>query len=237
MRDRELIEDAEDQMNHQGFDRLRPETGVVFGIRYAAENDIDRMMPVESVESCQRIASLSWGAEKLALLRAHGVTVIRTASARPDPSGVLLVARFGEDRILRVEPSRAEFVLLPESVVETRSPGFGTGEVQVLERQTGRQVLRVRSRSSASTLAIARTFDSNWRATIDGKAAPLLRAEGGLSALLIPGEGDHRVELRYDNESMKWGALVSSVSALLIGVLLLKSKGASVLETAKATAP
>jgi hypothetical protein len=202
-----------------GFDRLRPETGVVFGIRYAAENDIDRMMPVESVEAIQEISNLPWGAEKLAVLRSHGVTVVRTASPEPDPPGAIEVARFGADRILRIEGTRAEFALLPEAVLDTRSRRFGSGRVVLLERRAGRQRLRVSAGPEQGYLAIARTFDPNWHATIDGEAVPLLRAEGGLSALLIPAGEDRRVELRYENAIMKWGALVSIASAFLIAFL------------------
>ena len=207
-----------------GFDRLRPETGVVFGIRYAAENDIDRMMPIASVESSKQIASLPWGAQKLELLRSHGVTVVRTASSEADPPGVVEVARFGEDRILRVESTRAEFILLSEAVADGVRRRFGTGTVALLERRSGSQRLRVSVGPEPGYLAVARTFDVNWHATIDGKSVPLLQTEEGLSALLIPSGGYHRVEFRYENAFVKWGALVSIGSALLIAFLLV-SKG------------
>ncbi|MEO6323354.1 MAG: hypothetical protein ABIT01_18035 [Thermoanaerobaculia bacterium] len=204
-----------------GFDPLRPETGVVFGIRYAAENDIDRMMPVASVEASRLISRLPWGEDKLAILRTHGVTVIRTSSPGPDPVGVVEVARFGIDRILRVESPRDEFALLPREDVQAGSPGgrYGAGSIALLERRSHRQRLRVSVGPEPGYLAVARTFDANWAVTIDGSPAHLLRTAGGLSALIVPAGRDHLVELRYRNALLFWGAILSFASALVIGSL------------------
>ena len=71
-----------------------------------------------------------------------------------------------------------------------------------------------------SFLAIDQTWDVHWRATIDGREAPLLRTDLTLSALLVP-PGDHRIELVYEDPWIARGSLVSAVSLLGCGVLVL----------------
>jgi len=196
-----------------GLDPMRAATGVLSGVLYAMDNDIDRMTPYEATLFSRRTAALPWGEAKLARLRVAGVGW----------------ARRDTDEIVTVEPTRAEFLFLPEAKpftdLDLERPGheplttglfegpagtFGTGTVEVLERRAHRLRLRVTAGSPRGYLAIARTYDPAWRATVDGRAAPLLRAEGFLSALFVP-EGTHEVELRY---SLRWFALGSVLSLL-----------------------
>ncbi len=231
-----------------GLDRLRPATGTLFGIRYALENDIDRMTPRASVQAYFDAARLPWGEAKTARLRAAGVSVARTAAPPPDPPGVEEIRRDGEDRIVKIEPTRPEFLLVPEailvpdggaaasrmadasyqpmrsSVVEV--PGADPGS-----RTAGRGVVTVRARSSAAasldvlaaepggTLVIGRTFDRNWKATLDGHPLPLYRADGFLTAAFLP-SGRHAVELRYENPLFALGAALSLLASAVAALLL-----------------
>ncbi|HTS01705.1 MAG TPA: hypothetical protein VMN04_04225, partial [Thermoanaerobaculia bacterium] len=97
-----------------GLDPLRPETGAVFGIRYAGENDVDRMTSAESFRWASALAALPWGEEKARALRAAGVSVVRTAAPGPDPVATEEIGRSGPDRFVRIEGARPEFALLPE---------------------------------------------------------------------------------------------------------------------------
>ena len=62
----------------------------------------------------------------------------------------------------------------------------------------------------------SRLFQPGWRATIDGRPAPLVRVGGGLSAVPVPG-GSHRVEVAYRPASVLLGAALSAVGAIVIG--------------------
>ncbi|MFI5120696.1 MAG: hypothetical protein ACHQM4_09795, partial [Thermoanaerobaculia bacterium] len=95
-----------------GLDLLRPATGVAFDVRYAGENDVDRMTAASSVRFARETAGLARGEEKVARLRRLGVAVVRTPAAPPDPAGVVEVGRFGGDRILRIGGAREEFALV-----------------------------------------------------------------------------------------------------------------------------
>lgn len=60
-------------------------------------------------------------------------------------------------------------------------------------------------------LTIAQVDYPGWKATIDGQPVSILRAYGGLTAIVFP-SGNHSVELTYDPTSYRIGALVSLVT-------------------------
>jgi len=187
-----------------GFDPLRPTTGVVFGIRYAFENDIDRMTPAPSVAAAASLARLPWGPDKVEILRSGNVAVVRTSSPGPDPAGVRELLRSGEDRIVAIDPTRPEFFA-------------GERAVQVVERRSSRQRLMVAPGRDA-VLRIARTYDPNWRVTVDGRPGRL-RREGAFTVLDLPA-GEAVVEMRYRNRWILLGAAISALSLASILVLL-----------------
>jgi len=191
-----------------GLDLLRPATGVAFGIRYAGENDVDRMTAAASVGLAREIASLSWGEEKVERLRRLGVATVRTPAARPDPAGVLEVGRFGGDRILRVEGAREEFALLPA----------GGGRVTVRQRGANVARLGVHVALPAAILSVSRTFDPNWHARLDGQELALSPADGFLTAAEVP-NGDHEIVLRYENPAFGAGGALSLASLLAVVLL------------------
>jgi hypothetical protein len=190
-----------------GLDPLLPAVGVAFGIRYAGENDVDRMTAAPSARFARALAGLRWGEEKVARLRTLGVTLVRTAAAPPDPAGVVEIGRFGEDRILRVEGTRAEFSVLPR----------GAGTVSVEERGAGRARLRVRVGLPAAVLSVARTFDPNWHARLDKADLAIRPSDAYLMAMDVPG-GDHEVTLAYENPAFLAGGALSFASLLAIAL-------------------
>ena len=192
-----------------GLDLLRPETGAVFGIRYAGENDVDRMTPASAVRWAAAAAAQPWGEEKARALRAAGVSVVRTAAPGPDPAGTEEIGRTGEDRLVKIAGARPEFALLPEGE---------TGSVLVVERRASRVVLRASVATPSATLWIGRTFDPNWRALADGRALALRPADPcGTAATLS--KGAHVVALSYGNRLLGAGAAISVASVLAAAAL------------------
>jgi len=194
-----------------GFDPLRPTTGVLHGVRYAGENDVDRMTPREAFAFTASLARLSWGEAKARELRKAAVTVVRTAAPPPDPAGTHEVGRFGSDRIVALEGTRPEF-------------SFDSGGVvKMLDRSPNEVRLEATVEEAVARMAIARTFDPSWHARVDGVETPLVRADGFLTALDVP-RGRHRVELRYRNPLFTLGALVSIASFAVLAGLLFAAK-------------
>jgi hypothetical protein len=196
-----------------GLDLLRPETGAVFGIRYAGENDVDRMMPASAVRWASAAASQPWGEEKARVLRAAGVSLVRTAAPGPDPTGTEEIGRTGEDRLVRIEGARPEFTLLPEGEA---------GSVLVVERRPSRVALRASVAAPSATLWIGRTFDPNWRALVDGREIELRPSDACQIAATLP-HGVHDVTLRYENPLFLRGAAISFAS--LLGAVALAFAG------------
>jgi hypothetical protein len=187
-----------------GLDLLRPETGVVFGIRYAGENDVDRMTPAPAFRWAAGLAAQPWGEEKARALRAAGVSLVRTAAPGPDPAGTEEIGRSGADRLVRIEGARPEFTLLPE--------GEG-GSVTVLERRASRVRLRVAVALPAAVLWVGRTFDPNWRARADGRELNLRPFDAHGMAAELP-RGVHDVSLGYENPLLAAGFATSLASLL-----------------------
>jgi hypothetical protein len=62
------------------------------------------------------------------------------------------------------------------------------------------------------------SFAQGWRATVDGRAAPVLRANGKHRAVAVP-EGRHVVELRYDPPGLRLGLALTALAGLACAAL------------------
>lgn len=234
-----------------GLDPLRPVTGVLFGVRYAGENDVDRMTSSRSFASVKRLASLPWGEEKLARLVTQGVAVVRTPLGGAELPGTEEIRRDGGDRLVRVLAPRPEALLVPSAIVvgeggsldaasrdpalslhtaavELPGPGgersCGTGRVETTERTASRLSLRVACEGAACLLVLARGFDPSFRAEVDGRAVPAAVADGFLTALEVP-PGAHEVLLSYRNPLLLAGGLATGTGLLAAAALLLAARG------------
>jgi hypothetical protein len=76
-----------------------------------------------------------------------------------------------------------------------------------------------------SLVVIAQTYYHNWRASVDGQPAPLLRANLALQAVQIPA-GKHHIQLFYQDRAFELGAAVSGLAWLgsLSALLFLRRK-------------
>lgn len=76
-------------------------------------------------------------------------------------------------------------------------------------------------------IVLAQTFYHPWHAFIDGKPAPLWRANYAFQAVEIP-SGNHQVQLVYEDQAFKAGAVISVLALIfcLGGVLVTSRKTA-----------
>jgi hypothetical protein len=96
-------------------------------------------------------------------------------------------------------------------------------DVRVAARTPAQALIEVAARGPApSFLAINQTWDTGWRATIDGAPARLLRTDHALSGLVVP-PGNHRVELVYQNRALDRGLALSLAGALVALALVMVS--------------
>jgi Bacterial membrane protein YfhO len=78
---------------------------------------------------------------------------------------------------------------------------------------TDRRVRITVKAEAPSLVVIAQTYYHLWRATVDGRPAPLLRANFGFQAVQAPA-GTHRVDLVYVDPNLRAGAVVSGLTLL-----------------------
>ncbi len=113
------------------------------------------------------------------------------------------------------DPARE--VLLAEGVARDAAPGFA-GSSRVLRLASDRVVLEVEA-SSPGFVVLADAFDPGWRATVDGRPAPIRRANVAFRATAVPA-GRHVVEMVYRPREVFVGLTLSGASLLVILALV-----------------
>jgi hypothetical protein len=71
-------------------------------------------------------------------------------------------------------------------------------------------------------LVLVDTYDPGWRATVDGRAAPIVRANVAFRAVALT-RGRHTVDFRYRPRSVAWGLAISALT--LAGLLAMRVRG------------
>lgn len=117
----------------------------------------------------------------------------------------------------RFEPYEQALFLPGEGPQTDSAPSQGpAGAARVLAELPNRVDLEV-ERDRPGLLIVARSHFPGWRARIDGKEAPLWRANYAFSALAVPA-GRSRIVLSYEPGSLRLGAALSLGAALLLGL-------------------
>jgi hypothetical protein len=107
------------------------------------------------------------------------------------------------DRRPAVEP--------PDVALQATRPGPGHWKVEV-------------SGARPSLLVVAESYFPGWKATVDGKEARVVEADGAFLGVPV-GPGTHRVELRYHRPAVVGLGRVITGLALLAGVVLVLMPG------------
>ena len=141
--------------------------------------------------------------------------------ARPLVRGADLAAALSDPAY---DPGRA--VLLEEPSEASLADGdhdgtaAGGAEAVILQETPERIALRVRA-PGAGYAVLADAYAPGWRATLDTRPVPILRADGLFRAVALP-PGVHIVEMEYRPLSVVAGLLLSA-----LGVLIVASCGAA----------
>lgn len=122
---------------------------------------------------------------------------------------------------------RAVIGVTPGSVQAVRGATKGTSTVSLPHDDPEHLNVNV----VAAAPGILRILDAHypgWKATVDGKSAPVLRVDGAFRGVEVP-EGRHNVGLIYSPASLEYGAAISLLSLAVFVWLFgyaLKTKGA-----------
>jgi hypothetical protein len=126
---------------------------------------------------------------------------------------VFLDETYAARRLIQQDFDGARFVsLLPE----TRATILVTNQTNariVAQRVDRRQVEAEVAADAPSLVVIAQSYYHWWRAEVDGRPVPLLKANYAFQAVQVSA-GNHQVRLRYEDWGFRMGGLLS-LSALL----------------------
>jgi hypothetical protein len=108
-----------------------------------------------------------------------------------------------------------EIVLDRDNEGLARAPTSGAHGQAELLRYGAAELSASVSSSSDGFLVIGDRFDAGWRAWVDGREAPVFRANAVMRAVPV-GVGQHVVEMRYEPWWVKFGLIITLVSLLAI---------------------
>ena len=95
-------------------------------------------------------------------------------------------------------------------------PGSDAGLTPSIDvDRSNRVVVRAAAPAGGGYLLLLDSYSEDWRVTVDGHAATLLRANGLFRAVRLT-EGSHVVDFVYRPRAFLWGAGVSAVALLCL---------------------
>src|SRR5579859_4349964 len=116
---------------------------------------------------------------------------------------------------LNFNPRR--FVYLPSDsrpgINATRSPEANILSAQVAAHQIDAEVETL----TPAMIVVSQTFYHPWHAYVDGRAAPLFRANYAFQAVQVP-SGRHQVKWVYEDRFFRWGLVISIATLLGCGL-------------------
>jgi hypothetical protein len=111
----------------------------------------------------------------------------------------------------------------PRATVALESPAAAdcsSGKARRVLDRPAQQAYEVEL-DGAGLLVMRDSWARGWNAVVDGRAAPVLRANGKHRAVPLP-PGRHRVALTYDPRGLWPGVLACAASLVVVGILLVR---------------
>jgi hypothetical protein len=93
----------------------------------------------------------------------------------------------------------------------------GVPQATIVKETTVSVLARATAPVGGGYFVLLDSFDSNWKARVDGHGAPLLRADGAFRAVRLPA-GDHSVQFVYRPRAFVVGATISCMTALILAL-------------------
>jgi hypothetical protein len=187
----------------------------LFNVRYLVSSNLNAGTPNLAAHPERFRQVWSQGAiqvfENLHALPRAFLVPLRAARVDPDPESAL--ARLRDPGF---DPAAA--VLLAEPPAD---PGAGTPAPlsRVLAVRDRAGDVRVRAVvAEPSVLVVSQSFYPGWKARVDGRPRPVLRADHALQAVVLA-PGTHEIELTFESPALRAGLILSALSLLVLAVL------------------
>src|SRR5206468_10738158 len=102
-----------------------------------------------------------------------------------------------------------------------RLPDAPTAKARLVTWDAGAMHISIEGKDTRTLyLVIGENWYKDWSATVDGKAAPVLRAQNTLLSVVVP-PGAKDVSLQFRSPEYQRGKLISLASLLALAALLL----------------
>ena len=105
----------------------------------------------------------------------------------------------------------------PKPTATTERPA---GQVEIVQRDPNSVTLRAQLVRPAYVVLLDR-YDPNWQATLDGRPAPILRANQIFRAVYA-GAGEHEIRFDYRQRGLRLGVAISLLTAVTLAVFYFK---------------
>jgi len=99
---------------------------------------------------------------------------------------------------------------------------YGNAGVVSINEDTEPEVIKAHVESEGGVVVFSERFAPGWEAVLDGADVPIIKADGILRAVCVP-PGEHDIQLRYQPPSLLWGAVLSAISLIVTGIIMLVS--------------
>jgi hypothetical protein len=113
-------------------------------------------------------------------------------------------------------PARGEAGLKPGATTAANG-GAPAGQVEIVHRDPNSVTVQARLARPAYVVLLDR-YDPNWQATLDGRPAPVLRANQIFRAVYA-GAGLHQIRFDYRQRGFRLGVVISLLTAATLAVL------------------
>ncbi len=114
------------------------------------------------------------------------------------------------------DPRGAALVEAPAGLPEALVQGGARGSARLIQDQDERVVIAAEMETEG-LVVLSDRWDAGWRASVNGREAPVLRVDHALRGVVVP-RGRSTVEMRYQPASLRLG-LAAFAAALVLGAL------------------
>jgi hypothetical protein len=196
------------------MERLVSYVAAGYGIPVAFHIDFDGLAGIYELRVARLIESLAWD-KRVAALAAAGVTAVLADERLAVPG---------------LQPLESPPGLHLYRVAGARPPAWleGTGADGVVEEvpsDPARRSFRTFS-SAPGTLLVATPWCEGWSASVDGRPAPVLRANTYMQSVAVPA-GRHAISLAYRPPGLVAGAGLFLLAASALAIAVARGRGVS----------
>jgi hypothetical protein len=190
-------------------------------VREALSYDLPYLWPAEYEAAVERFERASPD-ERDAFLRRAGVRWCVLPAAVSKPWRPIAEVGDWNMRVFECHPRASRLALVSdvgdlESMFDPAPDGESPGETRFLE-DSGTRVAIEATVTRPAFLVLRDSFDPSWRADVDGRPAPVLRADGLYRAVALPA-GRHVIRFSYRPREFLAGLTLSVAALFIVGLL------------------